>query len=64
MIDRPLYRAAWDELSAEKAMVFLAGPRQVGKTTLADWIAESFRNEKIPALPLRASSGSSLRSPR
>jgi predicted AAA+ superfamily ATPase len=44
MIERPLYRAAWDELSAQKAMVFLAGPRQVGKTTLADWIAETFRN--------------------
>lgn len=44
MIERPLYRAAWEELSAEKSMVFLAGPRQVGKTTLGNWIAGAFRN--------------------
>jgi predicted AAA+ superfamily ATPase len=25
----------WDELAAHKAMVFLPGPRQAGKTTLA-----------------------------
>jgi hypothetical protein len=44
MIDRPLYRAAWEELSAEKAMVLLSGPRQAGKTTLAESLAESFTN--------------------
>lgn len=35
MIDRPLYRCAWQQLSEFKAMVFLAGPRQAGKTTFA-----------------------------
>jgi len=35
MIDRAPYTAIWSELSAEKSMVFLAGPRQCGKTTLA-----------------------------
>lgn len=44
MRPRPLYTALWDELSAEKQMVFLSGPRQVGKTTLARWIAEPFKN--------------------
>ncbi|MBN1418224.1 MAG: ATP-binding protein [Planctomycetes bacterium] len=44
MIERPLYTAAWDELSAEKAMVFIAGPRQVGKTTLAEAIGRAFPN--------------------
>jgi uncharacterized protein len=44
MIDRPLYRHAWEELSSEKSMIFLAGPRQVGKTTLAASIASRFPN--------------------
>lgn len=35
MIDRPLYRDVWQQLSAFKSMVFLAGPRQAGKTTFA-----------------------------
>jgi predicted AAA+ superfamily ATPase len=34
----------WRDLSAEKSMVFLAGPRQSGKTTLAHIISESFTN--------------------
>ena len=45
MIPRPIYEAIWRELSAEKAMVFLAGPRQVGKTTLVTQFA---RQSKIP----------------
>jgi predicted AAA+ superfamily ATPase len=34
----------WRELSSEKAMVFLAGPRQAGKTTFAKACAASFSN--------------------
>lgn len=44
MIDRGLYRAVFDELAGEKTMVFLAGPRQVGKTTLAASIAADYSN--------------------
>lgn len=44
MIPRPFYVTLWDELSAEKQMVFLSGPRQVGKTTLVRQIAKSFKN--------------------
>lgn len=47
MIERPLYRTVWEELSAEKAMVFLAGPRQVGKTTFASSLASRFPNHVI-----------------
>lgn len=34
----------WDELSKEKEMIFLAGPRQAGKTTLAAEIAKKYKN--------------------
>jgi len=34
----------WRELAAEKAMIFLSGPRQSGNTTLAQMIAEEFAN--------------------
>ena len=34
----------WEELAGEKQMVFLSGPRQVGKTTLAKEIAKKFIN--------------------
>ena len=44
MEKRALYADAWRELARGKAMVFLAGPRQAGKTTLAQMIAESFAN--------------------
>jgi len=44
MKSRPLYTEVWKELAAEKAMVFLAGPRQSGKTTLAQLISEEFVN--------------------
>jgi len=44
MIERPIYTALWQELAAEKAMVFMAGPRQAGKTTLAKSIAGEFAN--------------------
>jgi predicted AAA+ superfamily ATPase len=35
----------WQELAAEKAMVFMAGPRQVGKTTLAREISAAHANK-------------------
>lgn len=44
MEKRTPYIHAWNELSRDKAMIFLAGPRQSGKTTLAKIIAESFTN--------------------
>ena len=44
MEKRTPYRNVWQRLSQEKSMIFLAGPRQSGKTTLAKLIAESFKN--------------------
>lgn len=41
---RPLYMETWRQLATDKAMVFLSGPRQSGKTTLARTIAEEFTN--------------------
>ncbi len=40
-----MYVRIWEELSAEKSMVFLSGPRQAGKTTLSKIIARSFANK-------------------
>ncbi len=45
MIERDMYVRIWEELSAEKSMVFLSGPRQAGKTTLSKIIARSFANK-------------------
>ncbi|MBI3991191.1 MAG: AAA family ATPase, partial [Candidatus Omnitrophica bacterium] len=44
MINRSIYIDLWQGLSEEKNMIFLSGPRQVGKTTLANEIAKGFRN--------------------
>lgn len=44
MKDRPLYRRLWTALTDFKPMVFMAGPRQAGKTTLAHLIAETYPN--------------------
>ena len=44
MVERPAYMQIWEELSGEKNMAFLAGPRQSGKTTLANRIARNFAN--------------------
>jgi len=44
MEERRLYLKVWDELAQEKGMVFIVGPRQAGKTTLAQIISESFPN--------------------
>lgn len=44
MYTRELYLKIWQELSREKSMIFLAGPRQVGKTTLSKIISRGFVN--------------------
>ena len=44
MVTREPYLKIWEELAREKGMVFLVGPRQVGKTTLAKDISRSFVN--------------------
>lgn len=44
METRSLYIRIWQELSAHKPMIFLVGPRQAGKTTLAHLISRSFPN--------------------
>lgn len=43
MNKRALYKKLWDQLSADKPLVMLAGPRQSGKTTFArDIVARDF----------------------
>jgi hypothetical protein len=44
MVGREVYLNLWRVLSEDKSMVFLAGPRQAGKTTLARQIAATFSN--------------------
>lgn len=44
MKQRPIYHAVWDELIENKSMVFLAGPRQAGKTTFAQDLTRQFAN--------------------
>jgi len=44
MIERKVYMDIWRELSLEKNMVFISGPRQAGKTTFAKFIAKKFKN--------------------
>ena len=39
MNKRALYKELWDQLSADKPLIMLAGPRQAGKTTFAREIA-------------------------
>ena len=41
---RILYESIWQGLSAHKQMVFVAGPRQAGKTTFTQILAEDFKN--------------------
>ncbi len=41
---RLIYENIWKKLSAYKQMVFIAGPRQAGKTTLTQILAEDFTN--------------------
>lgn len=43
MYVRALYKVICDQLSADKSMTILAGPRQAGKTTFArDIVAKDF----------------------
>jgi predicted AAA+ superfamily ATPase len=44
MENRTSYFNIWKTLAADKSLIFLAGPRQAGKTTLARIIAEGFSN--------------------
>jgi len=44
MKKRILYKNIWKMLSAHKQMVFIAGPRQAGKTTFTQILAEDFNN--------------------
>ena len=44
MESRKPYIKIWKDLARDKSMIFLAGPRQVGKTTLAQIISRSFKN--------------------
>jgi predicted AAA+ superfamily ATPase len=44
MLERTLYQRVWKELSAEKSLVLMAGPRQCGKTTLSELVGASFPN--------------------
>ena len=41
---RVLYEKIWETLSAHKQMTFIAGPRQAGKTTFTQMLAEGFSN--------------------
>lgn len=41
---RDIYLKIWADLVRAKSMVFLAGPRQSGKTTLAEQISKDFTN--------------------
>jgi len=41
---RLLYENIWNSLSAYNQMVFIAGPRQAGKTTFTQMLAENYPN--------------------
>ena len=42
MYARDMYRFIWKDLIRDKAMIFLSGPRQSGKTALAQMIAKTY----------------------
>ncbi len=44
MYNRRYYINIWQELAAEKSMIFISGPRQAGKTTLSKLISQSYIN--------------------
>ena len=44
MEQRLLYQNVWEELIEDKSMIFMAGPRQAGKTTFAQYLAQQFTN--------------------
>jgi predicted AAA+ superfamily ATPase len=45
MSDRNFYKKTWQKLSSYKSMIFIAGPRQAGKTTFAKAISKDFTNK-------------------
>ncbi|MBW1741072.1 MAG: ATP-binding protein [Deltaproteobacteria bacterium] len=44
MESRDPYVKIWQDLAIDKSMIFVSGPRQAGKTTLAQMISASFTN--------------------
>jgi len=44
MIKREMYKNLWADLSHDKPMIFISGPRQSGKTTFTMEIAKKFSN--------------------
>ncbi len=44
MEERLYYQDIWTELSSDKSMIFITGPRQAGKTTLAGLLSKRFTN--------------------
>lgn len=44
MLNRSLYLEIWKELAKSKSMVFMTGPRQAGKTTLARIVSNAYAN--------------------
>jgi len=47
MEERENYVKIWQDLSVDKSMIFLAGPRQSGKTTLTQIISRTFVNHLL-----------------
>ncbi len=43
-MDRQYYNLLWKDISSEKSMVFLSGPRQCGKTTFAKSLLAGYAN--------------------
>lgn len=44
MISREVYKTIWQKLDQYKNMIFMAGPRQAGKTTFAKELSRDFAN--------------------
>ncbi len=46
MLKRTAYSKLWEQLSADKSMIMISGPRQAGKTTLARQIEQTKTNSQ------------------